>query len=458
MDFVDEPSLGPKEQKTPSGLWLTPFARLGRTHAFGTMSDAMIAVALAGSVFFSVDPSDARWRVALYLVLTIAPFAVVTPLIGPLIDRIRGGRRRMILFTIIGRGVLAWLMTRHINSLLLFPEAFGFLILGKSYSVAKSAVLPELVRSDLGLVESNAKLSVVGALSSMTGAAIGGLALLGGDAWPAWAAVFGFGLTTLYALQIPKIVVAKKPATVNEITELRSESIVYTAATMAFLRASVGFVTFLLAFEFRGGDEGLSISGIGEGVGVATGHLRDQNVFGTPGAPAWHFGVVMAAAGLGMLIGANLAPRLRKRLLEEQIIFFSLLLLFTGAILAAFARGIGILAAVLISFVTTVSAGTAKLAFDSLVQRDAPDANHGRFFAKFEGRFQMSWAIGALVAALAPIPVYGGYSVLAGLSIAALFWYHIATQESRRRATPTKPDRPDGQLPIWEREKIDPDD
>ena len=256
MDFVDEPSSGPKEQKTPSGLWLTPFARLGRTHAFGTMSDAMIAVALAGSVFFSVDPSAARWRVALYLVLTIAPFAVVTPLIGPLIDRIPGGRRRMILFTIIGRGVLAWLMTRHIDSLFLFPEAFGFLILGKSYSVAKSAVLPELVRSDLGLVESNAKLSIVGALSSMTGAAIGGLALLGGDAWPAWAAVFGFGLTTLYALQMPKIVVAKKPASVNEITELRTESIVYTAGTMAFLRAAVGFVTFLLAFEFRGGEIG----------------------------------------------------------------------------------------------------------------------------------------------------------------------------------------------------------
>ena len=136
MDLDDESSLRPKEQKIPSGLWLTPFARLGRPHAFGTMSDAMIAVALAGSVIFSVDPSAARWRVALYLVLTIAPFAVVTPLIGPLIDRISGGRRRMILFTTIGRGVLARLMTRHINSLLLFPEAFGFLVLGKSYSVA----------------------------------------------------------------------------------------------------------------------------------------------------------------------------------------------------------------------------------------------------------------------------------------------------------------------------------
>ena len=37
------------------------------------MCDAMVAVALAGSIFFSIDPSAARWRVALYLVLTIAP-------------------------------------------------------------------------------------------------------------------------------------------------------------------------------------------------------------------------------------------------------------------------------------------------------------------------------------------------------------------------------------------------
>ena len=163
----------------------------------------------------------------------------------------------------------------------------------------------------------------------------------------------------------------------------------------------------------------------------------------------------MVAAGLGMLIGANLAPRMRKRFIEERIIFLALLLLFTGAITAAFA--LGVLAAVLISFVTTIAGGTAKLAFDSLVQRDAPDANHGRFFAKFEGRFQMSWAIGALIAALAPIHPHWGYAGLAGISSAALLWYHIATQESRRRATPTKSDRPDGQLPIWERENIDPD-
>jgi MFS family permease len=130
---------------------------MAKTHALSSMCDAMIAVALAGSIFFSIDPGAARWRVALYLVLTIAPFAVVTPLIGPAVDRIRGGRRLMIVFTVLGRAVLAYFMSNHIDGLLLFPEAFGFLILQKSYSVAKSAVVPELVRSDGELVQANAQ-------------------------------------------------------------------------------------------------------------------------------------------------------------------------------------------------------------------------------------------------------------------------------------------------------------
>ena len=90
----------------PRGI-VSPFAQMARTHGMSSMCDAMVAVALAGSIFFSIDPAAARWRVALYLVLTIAPFAVVTPLIGPAVDRIRGGRRLMIVLTVLGRAVLA---------------------------------------------------------------------------------------------------------------------------------------------------------------------------------------------------------------------------------------------------------------------------------------------------------------------------------------------------------------
>ena len=422
---------------------------MARAHAVAAMADAMIAVALAGSVFFSIDPSAARWRVALYLVLTIAPFAVVTPFIGPLIDRARGGRRAMILFTVVGRAVLAWLMTRHLTGLLLFPEAFGFLILQKTYSVAKSALVPNLVRSEVALVHANAKMSLASALSSMVGAGIGGLALLGGANWPAWAAVGGFALAALYFLQVPKVAAEDEP--VKERLELTARSIVLTARSMTFLRAAVGFVTFLLAFALRGGEEGLPLEGLGRAAGAATGFVRGQNVFGTPGAPPWHFGLVMLAAGLGVLLGAKTVPLLRRRVVEEHIILRFLLLTFLGLLGASFLRNVW--GAVLASGVTAVSASSAKLAFDSLVQRDAPDANYGRFFARYEARFQMSWAVGALLATVLPFPVYVGFGGVASLAAVSLLWYLLSLRGVRVRPTPVTSDRADGQLPLWDRQE-----
>ena len=111
------------------------------THLSSAAADAMIAVALAGSLFF-LDPDSARPKIALYLLLTIAPFAIVTPLIGPFMDRIAGGRRTMILITLLARATLATLLALYIESLALFPIAFGILVFQKAYSVAKSAVVP----------------------------------------------------------------------------------------------------------------------------------------------------------------------------------------------------------------------------------------------------------------------------------------------------------------------------
>ena len=104
---------------------MQPFTWLARAHLLSAAGDALIAIALAGSLFFNLDPAAARPKVALYLLVTMAPFAVVGPLIGPLVDRRRGGRRGMIISAGIARAVLALLMVRHLDSLLLFPEAFG---------------------------------------------------------------------------------------------------------------------------------------------------------------------------------------------------------------------------------------------------------------------------------------------------------------------------------------------
>ena len=162
--------------RDPRRPWAsTPFSLLARAHAASVAGDALFAIGLAGSVFFSLDFNSARWRVALYLVLTIAPFAVAAPLIGPAIDRIKGGRRWIIVGSLLLRAVLAFLITQHMQSLFFYPEAFGMLVLQKIYSISKSAVVPGTVHNDDELVEANSKLTVLSALAVVVAAVPGGI-------------------------------------------------------------------------------------------------------------------------------------------------------------------------------------------------------------------------------------------------------------------------------------------
>ena len=68
--------------------------------------------------------------------------------------------------------------------------------------------------------------------------------------------------------------------------------------------------------------------------------------------------------------------------------------------------------ALLLSFLLGVTSGTAKQAFDALVQRDAPDANRGRSFARFETKFQLAWVVGAAIPLLVRIPLVVGYTIV----------------------------------------------
>ena len=61
--------------------------------------------------------------VALSLILTIAPFAVVAPFLGPAIDRLQGGRRFIVLGTALGRVVSCIFMAAAVHSLLTHGQA-----------------------------------------------------------------------------------------------------------------------------------------------------------------------------------------------------------------------------------------------------------------------------------------------------------------------------------------------
>ena len=61
----------------------TPFARLAITHAASICGDVCLTVSLAGSLFFSLSPEASRQQVLLYLLINMAPFALLAPLVGP---------------------------------------------------------------------------------------------------------------------------------------------------------------------------------------------------------------------------------------------------------------------------------------------------------------------------------------------------------------------------------------
>lgn len=361
----------------------SPFSRLAVAHALAVAGDSLVTMALAGSLFFSISPGEARGRVALSLVLTIAPFAVVAPLLGPLLDRVRGGRRLIVVGAAAGRAVAALLAARVIDGLLLFPAAFVLLVLSKTHAVAKSSLVPTVVDSKEELVEANARLAllsaVVGLIAAAPGVAV--LKLVGSD-WVMRLAGLCFAGCALAALRVVQVRPDDPAVRAAASAEMRDAGLRLAGTAMGVLRGAVGFLTFLLAFGLR-----------------------------REGAPAWIFGAVLVASVVGTLVGNGLAPLARKRLVEERLLATSLALVVAGGLGAVYVGGR--LGVALGAGVLGVAASAGKLAFDSLVQRDAPDAAQGRWFARFEAIFQLAWVAGALLPVALEISIDLGYVALA---------------------------------------------
>ena len=143
----------------------TPFQRMARTHGLMVAGDAAMTLALADSLFLSISPDAARGKVLLFLIVSFAPFTLISSLIGPTLDRMRGGRRLAIALVALGRIIVTLLMIWNIDSLVLFPLAFISLVLQKSYAISKSALVPLVVRNDSEFVEANSKLGLIAGIS-----------------------------------------------------------------------------------------------------------------------------------------------------------------------------------------------------------------------------------------------------------------------------------------------------
>ena len=348
------------------------FLRLALTHALVTGADAIVTVALAGSLFFSISPTAARGRVAMSLIFTMAPFAVVAPFLGPAIDRSRGGRRLMLIGAAAGRALACLWMASVVHSLLLFPAALILLILSKGHAVAKSSLVPAVVRSADDLVRANGKLAMLAAIVGFVAAApaAGILKLFGAAAvLRVGAAVYAAGAVMALRCRPAPPAHLEPPDHIDEAA--RSRGVVLASVAMAVLRATVGYLTFAVAFDFR----------------------RHH-------APSWWYGVVIGGSLLGGFIGNVVGPRLRVVVGEERIILGSL---WAISVMGLVAGRLGSRPGVaLLAFTVGLGAGVGRLSFDAIVQRDGTEGSRGRSFARFEATFQLVWVAAALVPVVAP--------------------------------------------------------
>src|SRR5690606_18090286 len=155
--------------------------------------------------------------------------------------------------------------------------------------------------------------------------------------------------------------------------------------------------------------------------------LMSRHVLADPDRPEealGKFGTVLIFAAIGFGLAAILTPSLGKRFERQQWIVICLCVGAAGQVLLVLSTAVWALfgAAVIVS----VAVQGAKIAVDTIVQRDTEDSVRGRAFTLYDMAFNVAFISSAAVGALV-LPVTG-YSqpvmaalVLAYLSVALFY-------------------------------------
>jgi len=383
-------------------------------HMASVAGDAMVAIALADSVFFSIPVGQAKVKVALYLGLTMAPLAFAAPVMVPLLDR--GGFRRAISFGAgAGRAVVALFAAPRFDTILLFPLAFVLLVLSRVHAITKNGLTTAYAPNGEALVQANARMNRMAVVAGVVAAAPGLLALkLGGAPAVLVLAALCYGGTAVLITRLPR---ARRdaPDSAAEAVGRRGNvpALAAPAAATAGLRGANGFLVVLLAFALRAS-------------GPAARH----------GAPKWWFGVVLAAGLAGAFLGDVIAPRLSALQRDEAVVLASLFVAGVAALLAFAEFGLFLLA--VFGLLAGMSTEFGRLAFQSLMQRSAPGGAQGRVFVRYEVVFQLAWVAGAFFPAVLSIGFRTGMLLLAAfylvLGVAYVVWPRLPRQRARASA------------------------
>ena len=379
--------------------------------------DAAMAVALANTLFFAAASGESKSKVALYLLITIAPFAVIAPVIGPALDRLQHGRRVALATSFVLRTVLAVVLIFNYDgaagsypSMVLYPCALAMMVFSKSFSVLRSAVTPRVMPPSIDLVRVNSRLTVFGLLGGTIagGAIAGGVEFACTHLFKLPGALFVVVAVTVagavLSMRIPRWVeetTGEVPATLayrrhrDPLRALRQplgRNIITSLWGNCTIKVMVGFLFLYPAF-------------------VAKAHQ----------ASAWYqlgmLGMIGAAAAVGNFAGNFTCARLQ--LGRPAVLVVRCTVAVTVVAFAAAVAG-NLVVTTIATLVTSGSSAIAKASLDASLQHDLPEESRASGFGRSESTLQLAWVLGGALGVLVYTQLWVGFTAVSALLILGL--------------------------------------
>jgi MFS family permease len=377
--------------------------------------------ALASFVLFSPERQANALGAAIGFAVVLLPYSIVGPFVGTILDRV--SRQRALFFSNLARSanllLVAFLIfggTTGVELTIVVLIVFG---INRLILAALSAGLPLLVDAK-SLITANAIAVTGGSVFVVIGGGIGvGIRALIDDAAIAdhadallvLLASAGYFIGAMLTVRLKKY----------EIGPLKHEK-----ETASFVQ---GFRDMQEGFNYLRGhldaSRGIIATAVQRGGLTAltlTALLLERNTFNDPTKPEdglQGFGIALTIAGLGLFLGAFLAPYGVGRFGRHRWIKFAMLACAVSPLILAVSQNeIGLCVT---AFLTAFFGQNIKVTNDALVQSKIDDYHRGRVFAVYDVVVNGAIVSGGLLAALL-LPT-SGLSRVVPLAVSAVYLF-----------------------------------
>ena len=372
-------------------------SKLLRVRWLGQFTDGIFQSALASFILFSPERQATAMAAALGFTVVLLPYSIIGPLVGTILDRIP--RQRAVVaanairaIDLIFIAILVFYGNTGLLLTLLILFAFG---VNRLLLAGLSAGLPLMIERP-NLIKANALAVTGGSLAVVIGGGIGiavrrAIDSMGNanhsDAILLCIAVIGYLSATFLATRIEKLELGPLP---HETPAPNGFSEMFAA--FRFLRHHKDAARGILATSIqRGGLTSLTIVGL----------LLERNTFNDPtNTEAGLAGVsrAIAAAGIGLVIGAVLAPIGVEKIGRHNWIRSMALVSAITPLLVGFIKLP--IALYIAAFFVAAAGQSMKVTNDALIQTIITDDFRGRTFALYDMTVNVAMVSGALLAAL----------------------------------------------------------